>query len=93
MDSEYFTYLRTIFALAFVVGLIFLCAVLVKKTGLDKRLAGNKSAVRRLSIIETMYVDPKHRLVLVKCDNREHLLLLGISSDLLVESHTHEENA
>lgn len=86
MDSDAFIYLRAMLALAFVVGLIFLFAAVVRKTGLDKKLSGNTTGNKRLSIVETMYLDPKRRLVIVKCDSKEHILLLGISNDLLIES-------
>ncbi len=93
MDSDVFTYARAVLALAFVVGLIVLLAVLLKKTGLDKRLIGNRPAVPRLDVMETLYLDPRRRLVLLKCDNKEHLLLLGASGDLLIESRSNEGKA
>jgi flagellar protein FliO/FliZ len=40
----------------------------------------------RLSVIETVMVDVRHRLVLVKRDNVEHLLLVGGPSNLVVEA-------
>ena len=86
IDGESLVYLRAILALLFVIGLIFICAAVIKKTGLDKRLSGNISGARRLSIVETMYLDPKRRVVIVKCDTKEHVLLLGGTSDLLIES-------
>ncbi len=93
IDSESFTYVRAIFALLFVIGLIFLLAAVAKKTGLDKKLAGARGTTRRLSVAETIYLDPKHRLVLVKDDNKEHLLLVGTSGSLLIESRKSGEGA
>lgn len=93
MDADLFTYARAILALAFVTGLIFLLSALVKKTGLDKRLTGGNNAARRLSIVETLYLDPKTRLVVVKFENKEHVLLLGASGNVLVESRTNGDNA
>lgn len=93
MESEAFTYLRAILALAFVIGLIFLLAALARKTGFDKKLAGNSGITKKLSVTETMYIDPKRRLVLVKCGQKEHLLLIGAAGDMLIESRITEENA
>jgi flagellar protein FliO/FliZ len=90
IDSESFIYLKTILALIFVIGLIFLFAAVVKKTGLDKKLSGNLGGAKRLSVVETMYLDPKRRIVIVKCDNKEHVLLLG-ATDVLIESRDHGE--
>lgn len=39
---------------------------------------------RRLAIAETMMIDPRRQLVIVRCDEREHLLLLSPSGDLVV---------
>jgi hypothetical protein len=42
---------------------------------------------QRLSVVETAMVDVRHRLVLVKRDNVEHLLLVGGPSNVVVESN------
>jgi len=78
-------YLRVAMALLFVIGLIFFSALLVKKTGLDRRLGGGKGA-GRLKIVETLYLDPRHRLVIVRQDDREHTILLGGAGDTLISS-------
>ena len=41
---------------------------------------------RRLAVIETAPVDVRHRIVLVKRDNVEHLLLIGGPTSLVIES-------
>lgn len=93
MDADIYTYLRAVLALAFVAGLMFLLAGVVRKTGLDKRFGGGNNAARRLNVVETLYIDPKNRLVVVKCDNKEHVLLLGASGNVLVESRTSGDKA
>lgn len=85
-DAQWIVFGRALFALIFVIGLIFLCAAMVKKYGFDKYFAGSKARARRLSVVETLYIDPKRRLVIVRRDNKEHLLLMGVSGDVLVES-------
>lgn len=93
MDNETFMALRAVLGLLFVAGLIVILAAVVKRTGLDKRLAGNTGGAKRLSVAETMYLDPKRRLVIIKCDGREHLLLLGMQNDLLIESRGNGDKA
>ncbi len=93
MGEEIITYLKVILALAFVIGLIVVSAGLIKKTGLDKRLMGSRGTNPRLSVLETIYLDPKRRIVIVKCDDKEHVLLLGISGDLLIESRISGEKS
>lgn len=41
---------------------------------------------RRLNIVDSAAIDPKRQLVLVRRDNVEHLLVVGGSHDLIVES-------
>ena len=40
---------------------------------------------RRLGVIEYMTLDPKTRLVLVRRDDTQHLLLLGAAGPVVVE--------
>lgn len=69
---------RAVFALALTLGLMGLCAAALRRFGPDllARFAATKKA-RRLAIVETLVLDPSRRLVLVSCDGRERLLLLG----------------
>ncbi len=39
---------------------------------------------RRLAVVESLPLDIKRRLVIVRCDDREHLLLLGGEQDMLI---------
>lgn len=78
------TYWRFVLALGFVVLLIALCAWLARRLGLGGRLA-IRGGPRRLAIIEVLPLDAKRRLVLLKRDEVEHLLLLGNQSDLVIE--------
>ena len=83
-------YMRFVFAFAFVLALIGLLAFLAKRYGMGYRhVAG--STRRRLSISEIMPLDSKRRLVLVKRDDREHLLVIGGTHDLVVESNIHAD--
>ena len=69
---------RAAFALALTLGLLGLCAAGLRRYGpnLLARFAAAR-ATRRLAIVETLVLDPTRRLVLVSCDGRERLLLLG----------------
>ncbi len=82
--AEYF---RFFLALGFVLVLIAILAALVRRSGLGDRLAVAKSSgARRLDLIEVRPLDAKRKLVLLRRDDREHLVLLGSGSDLLIES-------
>jgi flagellar protein FliO/FliZ len=81
MDGE--NYLRFILALLLVLGLLALAAVLLRRSGLGPKL----SRSRRLAALESLAVSPRHRLLLVRRDNVEHLLLLGPQGDLVIETN------
>ena len=69
---------RAVFALVLTLGLIGLAAVAARRFGPEwlTRLRRPK-AERRLAIIESLPLDPARRLVLVRLDGVERLLLLG----------------
>lgn len=72
------TLLRAIFALAVTLGLIGLAAVALRKYGPDAiaRMSAQKKD-RRLKVVESLVLDPARRLIIVDCDGRERLFLLG----------------
>ena len=69
---------RAVFALAITLGLVGLAAVVARRFGPEwlTRLQRPK-AERRLAIIESLPLDPARRLVLVRLDSTQRLLLLG----------------
>jgi flagellar protein FliO/FliZ len=69
---------RAFFALALTLGLIGLAAFLARRFGPEwvVRLQRPK-AERRMAIVESLALDPARRLVLVRLDGTERLLLLG----------------
>jgi flagellar protein FliO/FliZ len=81
-------YLRFFLALGFVLVLIAGLAALVRRSGFGNRLAiaPSGSSERRLALVEVRPLDAKRKLVLLRRDDREHLVLLGVGSDLLIES-------
>jgi len=72
------SFARAVFALAVTLGLIGLGTVALRRFGPDAlaRFARSKKE-RRLTVVETLVLDPSRRLVLVACDGQERLLLLG----------------
>jgi flagellar protein FliO/FliZ len=84
---DFASFARAVFALAVTLGLMGLCAVALRRFGpgaLARFAAPRKE--RRLAVVETLVLDPARRLVLVSCDGKERLLLLGegqaIAADL-----------
>ncbi len=83
---EFETYIRFIVALLFVLALIGLLTWLVRRFGLGGRIGSRNRGKSRIGVVELAPVDAKRRLVLVRRDDQEHLILLGANSELLVES-------
>jgi flagellar protein FliO/FliZ len=71
-------FLRAVFALVLTLGLIGLAAAALRRFGPDAlaRFAAPKKE-RRLAVVESLVLDPARRLVIVACDGKERLLLLG----------------
>ena len=69
---------RAFFALVITLGLIGLGAVVARRFGPEwlVRLQRPKAS-RRMAIVESLPLDPARRLVLVRLDDKERLLLLG----------------
>ena len=85
MELETINYLKFLLALLFVLGLIGGFAIIAKRAGLGNRGPMVRSKSKRLSIIETMSLDPKRRIVLIRRDNCEHLILIGTTSEQVIE--------
>lgn len=83
-------------ALALVLGLIWLSGRIAQCLGLQSlglqslglqslgRSRGVPRTGTRLLITETLRIDPKRQLLLLRCDEREMLILTGGGPDLLV---------
>lgn len=71
-------FLRAVFALVLTLGLVGLAAVALRKYGPDAmaRFASQKKD-RRLRVVESLVLDPARRILIVDCDGRERLILLG----------------
>lgn len=72
-------------AFVFVIGLMLLVSWVVRKSGLSGA-AFAPAGKRRLKVVEFLPVDHRRKLVLVRRDDREHLILLGPESQTLVEA-------
>ena len=82
------TPLTFFFAFIVVLALIGLAAWLVRRFA-GNRLGANANRGRmpRLAVIDAAAVDGRRRLVLVRRDNIEHLLMIGGPTDIVVEQN------
>jgi flagellar protein FliO/FliZ len=84
------SYLYAVLALIFVLALLGLFYLVMRRLGIGGALPRARGE-RRLRLLEVLPVDAKRRLVLLRRDGREHLVLLGPESDLLIESLDEDE--
>ena len=78
--------LTFLFAFIAVLALIGVAAWLVRRFATNRLGANtNRGRMPRLAVIDAAAVDGRRRLVLVRRDNVEHLLMIGGPSDIVVE--------
>jgi len=78
---DWIDWARSLFALLVTLALIVGVAWGARRLGM---LQAGPNTPKRLHIAETLMIDPRRRLVIVRCDGREHLILLGATSDVVV---------
>ncbi len=76
--------LQTLAALAFVLALMALCVFGLKRFSFASSF--KPASQRRLSVVETLPLDHRRKLALIRQDGKEHLVLLGAQQDLLLSS-------
>lgn len=86
---EVSAYFQFIIALLFVLALILLLAYGAKKLGLMARVTVNseKTKNKRLNIVEILPVDARRKLMLIRRDDVEHLVMLGLDRDVVIEQN------
>jgi flagellar protein FliO/FliZ len=72
---------RTLFALIATLALIVGAAYGARRLGM---LQHGATGPKRMRVTETLMLDPRRRLVIVRVDEREHVLLLGPGGDVVV---------
>jgi flagellar protein FliO/FliZ len=81
---DFIQYVKFLAALAFVLALIGVLTWFLRRMSYMR--FGTPGQRRRLSVIEVLPIDPRRRLVLVRRDDTEHLLLLGPEREMLIET-------
>jgi|SRR5580704_9073052 flagellar protein FliO/FliZ len=75
---------RYLGALLLVLALVGLAALAARRYGLAGIVQG--TVQRRLSIVETMMIGPRQKLMLVRRDGIEHLVLVGPQGANVIEA-------
>lgn len=81
-------YLRFVLALVFVLALIGLLAVIARKLGAGFPAGAIKSARdRRIGVVEVAPLDSRRKLILIRRDDVEHLLVLSPTEETVIETN------
>lgn len=81
---------RAVFALIATLALILGAAYVVRRFGM---LQPGGQGDKRLKLSESLMIDPRRRLVIVRCDEREHLILLSPAGDVVVSDMAAREES
>jgi flagellar protein FliO/FliZ len=84
---ELVDYARFAAALVFVLGLIGLLAWSARRFRWPGFAVRTSNGDRRLGVVEALHIDGRHRLVLVRRDEVEHLILVGAGDGRVVETN------
>lgn len=78
---------RAVVALVLVLALIALTVWLMRRfgDGAVVSAAGGRGRQQRLAVLDSASVDARRRLVLIRRDNIEHLILIGGPTDVVIE--------
>lgn len=80
------TLLNAIFALGIVLVLIVMALWLLKLFSRASEGLGRNGREKRLSVVESASVDGKRKVLIVRRDNVEHLILTGGPADVVIET-------
>ena len=68
---------RYILSLLMVGGLIVGLAWAAKRIGLAAKLKQTQSLHGHMEVVDTLYLSPRQRIMLVRCKGKEHMVLLS----------------
>lgn len=86
VDGELPALIKMVLALVFVLGLMGLLALVLKKLGLSGRVQAAGSQPR-LKIIESIPVDARRRVAIIQRDDVQHLVIFGPNGETVVETN------
>ncbi|HTW33344.1 MAG TPA: flagellar biosynthetic protein FliO [Rhizomicrobium sp.] len=75
---------RYLGALMLVLALVGFAALAARRFGVPGIMSAN--ATRRLAVVETLMLDARHKIFILRRDDREHLVLVGPEGSSVIES-------
>lgn len=82
---DFAIYLKAFLGLAIVLGLILGLAATLKRLGFGDGLRGPLGRKRRIATVEAVMLDGRHKAILLRRDDVEHLVLVGPNTSQIIE--------
>lgn len=79
-------FLKLIIALGVVILLMGGLVMVLKMLGLSSQTSVKSGDKRRLKIVESLPLDARRRAVILKCDHKEHLVILNSNGETVIEN-------
>ena len=76
-------YLQILLGLIIVVGLMILFGFILKK--FNQAQSGMMGKNNRIQIVEQRMVDHKNKAVIIRCDDKDHLVLIGQNGHTVIK--------
>jgi flagellar protein FliO/FliZ len=83
---DYALYLRAIITLIFLLGVMVVVLWGLRRLNLVESVKPARGRTRRLAVIESLAIDPKRRLLLIRRDGVEHLVMTGLDGATVIET-------
>ncbi len=83
---DFVTYFKAFLGLAIVLGLILGLSYLLKRMGFGDGMRGPLGRKRRLATVEAAMLDSRHKVILLRRDDVEHLVLVGPNTSQIIET-------
>lgn len=77
-------YLQLGLALIIVLGLMALLSFILKKVNMAQSGINGKN--NRLKIVEQRMIDPKNKLMIIRCDDKDHLVISGQNGNTVIKT-------
>jgi len=81
---DYNQYMQLGVALIVVLGLMWLLSLVLKKVNQAQSGMANKNT--RLKIVEQRMIDTKNKVAIIRCDDKDHLVILGQNSNTVIKA-------
>ena len=82
---DIYDYIKFVAALVFVLGLMGGLALVLKRIGLGN-VGVTPADKRRLKIVEILTIDARRKALILRRDDKEHLVILGVNGETVVET-------